>query len=144
MGEPQRRRTGHRFEFAFLVRRARRSVRPSRWDGWGGSAPTSECDACSRSSLKRTSCRGSVAERIPGPAGASISVPWRTGTAPERVALRRLSAATKLVRPKMSGYSEQAAAFPPGYLRTLARQIRASPYFTAHTLNRDFVGTRGF
>jgi hypothetical protein len=35
-------------------------------------------------------------------------------------------------------------AFPPAYLRSLKRQISASPYFTTHTLNRDFVGTRGF
>jgi len=44
----------------------------------------------------------------------------------------------------MTGYTEHPQAFPPAYLRTLARQIRASPCFTTHTLNRDFVGTRGF
>ncbi len=44
----------------------------------------------------------------------------------------------------MKAYSEQAAAFAPAYARSLGRQIVASRYFTAHTLNRDFVGTRGF
>jgi len=43
----------------------------------------------------------------------------------------------------MNGYTEHPQAFPPAYLRTLGRQIRASPYFTTHTLNRDFVATRG-
>jgi hypothetical protein len=50
----------------------------------------------------------------------------------------------KLTSPRMTGYSEHPQAFSPAYLRTLGRQIRASPYFTTHTLNRDFVATRGF
>jgi hypothetical protein len=41
-------------------------------------------------------------------------------------------------------HHEHPQAFPPAYLRALARGIRASPYFTTNTLNRDFVGTRGF
>jgi hypothetical protein len=41
-------------------------------------------------------------------------------------------------------HSEEPAAFEPAYLRGLKRAILASPYFTAHTLNRDFVGTKGF
>ena len=44
----------------------------------------------------------------------------------------------------MPAHVEHSAAFPPAYLRSLERQIRASPCFTAHTLNRDFVGTKGF
>jgi hypothetical protein len=44
----------------------------------------------------------------------------------------------------MGAHASCAEAFPPEYLRSLRRQIRASPYFTTHTLNRDFVGTRGF
>jgi predicted 2-oxoglutarate/Fe(II)-dependent dioxygenase YbiX len=39
---------------------------------------------------------------------------------------------------------EQPAAFAPDALRTLRRALLGSPYFAAHTLNRDFVGTRGF
>lgn len=35
-------------------------------------------------------------------------------------------------------------AFPAAYLRSLKRQILASPHFTTNTLNRDFVRTRGF
>jgi hypothetical protein len=41
-------------------------------------------------------------------------------------------------------HREHPQAFPAAYLRALARGIRASPYFTTNTLNRDFVGTRGF
>lgn len=44
----------------------------------------------------------------------------------------------------MQGHTRVADAFPPSYLRTLRRSIRASPYFTVNTLNRDFVATRGF
>ena len=44
----------------------------------------------------------------------------------------------------MSAYTQHAHAFPPEYLRTLRQGIRASRYFTTNTLNRDFVGTRGF
>lgn len=44
----------------------------------------------------------------------------------------------------MAAHSEQAQALPPAELRSLARAIRASPLFTTNTLNRDFVGTRGF
>lgn len=44
----------------------------------------------------------------------------------------------------MPAHHEEARAFPAAYLRSLRRQILASPYFTTHTLNRDFVGTRGF
>ncbi len=43
-----------------------------------------------------------------------------------------------------AAYTEELQAFPPRYLETLRRRIRASPYFTTNTLNRDFVGTRGF
>jgi hypothetical protein len=44
----------------------------------------------------------------------------------------------------MPAHVEHSSAFPPAYLRSLARRIRAAPCFTAHTLNRDFVGTQGF
>lgn len=44
----------------------------------------------------------------------------------------------------MHGHSRVANAFPPPYLGSLRRAIRASPYFTVNTLNRDFVATRGF
>jgi hypothetical protein len=44
----------------------------------------------------------------------------------------------------MNAYSEEPAAFPPAYLLSLRRQIRACRFFTVNTLNRDFVGTRGF
>ncbi len=44
----------------------------------------------------------------------------------------------------MKAYSEQPAAFPPAYPRSLRKQIIASRYFAVHTLNRDFVNTRGF
>jgi len=44
----------------------------------------------------------------------------------------------------MPAHSLVAPAFPPAYLAELKRAIRASPYFTANTLNRDFVKTRGF
>jgi hypothetical protein len=44
----------------------------------------------------------------------------------------------------VSAHSEHPQAFAPAYLRALARGIRGSPYFTTNTLNRDFVGTRGF
>jgi hypothetical protein len=44
----------------------------------------------------------------------------------------------------MHGNTRVANAFPPSYLGTLRRAIRASPCFTTNTLNRDFVATRGF
>lgn len=44
----------------------------------------------------------------------------------------------------MSAYTAEPLAFPPAYLKSLARQIRASKWFVVNTLNRDFVGTRGF
>lgn len=44
----------------------------------------------------------------------------------------------------MPAHVELPAAVPPATLRALARAVRASPLFTTNTLNRDFVGTRGF
>lgn len=44
----------------------------------------------------------------------------------------------------MPAHAVHPAAFPQAYLRSLKRQISASPHFTTNTLNRDFVGTRGF
>lgn len=44
----------------------------------------------------------------------------------------------------MAAYTTEAAAFAPDYLKSLARQIRASKWFAVNNLNRDFVGTRGF
>jgi len=44
----------------------------------------------------------------------------------------------------MNAYSLEPRVFPPAYLASLRRQVRASRYFTVNTLNRDFVGTRGF
>ena len=44
----------------------------------------------------------------------------------------------------MPAYTTEPLAFPPAYLTSLARQIRASKWFVVNTLNRDFVGTRGF
>jgi|SRR5262245_3733176 len=44
----------------------------------------------------------------------------------------------------MPAHALHPNAFPAAYLRSLRRQIAASPYFTTHTLNRDFVRTRGF
>src|SRR5262245_59624981 len=44
----------------------------------------------------------------------------------------------------MPAHSEEAHAFAPAYVALLRRRIRAAPWFTANTLNRDFVGTRGF
>jgi hypothetical protein len=44
----------------------------------------------------------------------------------------------------MPAHTEHRQAFAPAYLRRLMREILASPYFATHTLNRDFVGTRGF
>jgi predicted 2-oxoglutarate/Fe(II)-dependent dioxygenase YbiX len=44
----------------------------------------------------------------------------------------------------MPAHAAHPSAFPPAYLRSLKRQIRASPHFTTNTLNRDFVHTRGF
>lgn len=44
----------------------------------------------------------------------------------------------------MKAFTEQAEAFPPAYPRRLCKQIAASRYFVVNTLNRDFVGTRGF
>jgi hypothetical protein len=44
----------------------------------------------------------------------------------------------------MRAFTEQPEAFPPPYAKGLKKQIVASKYFAVHTLNRDFVGTRGF
>jgi hypothetical protein len=44
----------------------------------------------------------------------------------------------------MHGHSRVAQAFPTSYLQTLRRRLRGSPHFAVHTLNRDFVATRGF
>jgi hypothetical protein len=44
----------------------------------------------------------------------------------------------------MNAFSTEPLAFNPDYLVGLRRQIRASRYFAVNTLNRDFVGTRGF
>lgn len=44
----------------------------------------------------------------------------------------------------MPAFTAEPAAFPPAYLRTLRRQVLACRWFTTNTLNRDFVGTRGF
>ena len=44
----------------------------------------------------------------------------------------------------MKAFTEQREAFPPAYAKSLRKQIVASRYFAVHTLNRDFVGTRGF
>lgn len=44
----------------------------------------------------------------------------------------------------MPAHVEERQAFPPAYLRSLKRQVQGSPYFTTHTLNRDFVRTKGF
>ncbi len=41
-------------------------------------------------------------------------------------------------------HAETAGAFAAEYLDSLAKGIRACPYFTVNNLNRDFVGTRGF
>ena len=43
-----------------------------------------------------------------------------------------------------SAHSETPDAFPPDYLDSLAKSIRACRLFTVNNLNRDFVGTRGF
>lgn len=44
----------------------------------------------------------------------------------------------------MPAHTEHPQAFPARYLRQLEGQIRAAPCFTTNTLNRDFVGTKGF
>lgn len=44
----------------------------------------------------------------------------------------------------MPAHAVQAQAFAPACLRDMKRAIVTSPYFTTNTLNRDFVGTRGF
>lgn len=44
----------------------------------------------------------------------------------------------------MLGCTESPNAFPPAYLKSLKKQVFASRYFATNTLNRDFVGTRGF
>jgi len=44
----------------------------------------------------------------------------------------------------LKSYSVEASAFPPGYVKSLRKQVLRSPYFTENTLNRDFVATRGF
>ncbi len=44
----------------------------------------------------------------------------------------------------MRAFTEQPEAFAPAYTKGLRKQIVGSRYFAVHTLNRDFVGTRGF
>jgi len=44
----------------------------------------------------------------------------------------------------MSAFTETRDFLPPAELALLARAIRASPWFTTNTLNRDFVATKGF
>jgi len=44
----------------------------------------------------------------------------------------------------MSTHEEHPGCFAPAYRRELEKGIRASPHFTVHTLNRDFVRARGF
>ena len=44
----------------------------------------------------------------------------------------------------MSGFTATPQAFPPAYLATLRRQILGCRHLAVNTLNRDFVGTRGF
>jgi len=44
----------------------------------------------------------------------------------------------------MPAHEEHRNCFEPAYLKRLRAGIRSSPYFAVHTLNRDFVGTRGF
>lgn len=44
----------------------------------------------------------------------------------------------------MPAHTEVRAVLEPDHLRSLKRALVASPYFAAHTLNRDFVGTKGF
>ncbi len=44
----------------------------------------------------------------------------------------------------IKSFTEQPLAFPPNYAKSLRKQILSSRWFTVHTLNRDFVGTRGF
>ena len=44
----------------------------------------------------------------------------------------------------MSAFTVRPDAFDAGYVRSLRKQVAASRYFTVNTLNRDFVGTRGF
>jgi hypothetical protein len=44
----------------------------------------------------------------------------------------------------LRAHTEVTPAFEPAYLRRLKRAIHSSPYFTTNTLNRDFVGTKGF
>lgn len=44
----------------------------------------------------------------------------------------------------MSAFTVQPNAFDAAYLRTLRKQVQSSRFFTVNTLNRDFVGTRGF
>lgn len=44
----------------------------------------------------------------------------------------------------MPAHTQHPQAFPAAALRGLKRAILASPHFTTNTLNRDFVGTRGF
>jgi len=44
----------------------------------------------------------------------------------------------------MGAHTEEPRAFPADYLRRLRKQLLASPYLAVNTLNRDFVGTRGF
>jgi len=49
-----------------------------------------------------------------------------------------------MLRRPMNAFSTQPLAFKPDYLLGLRKHIRASKYFAVNTLNRDFVGTRGF
>ena len=44
----------------------------------------------------------------------------------------------------MTGHTLQPDAFDPPYLRLVREQIEKSPLMAADSLNRDFVGTRGF
>lgn len=46
--------------------------------------------------------------------------------------------------PNINAYTVQPRTFEPAYLASLRKQVAASRYFTVNTLNRDFVGTRGF
>lgn len=44
----------------------------------------------------------------------------------------------------MPAHTVEGDVFPAEALERLRRRIEACPYFTVNTLNRDFVGTRGF
>jgi hypothetical protein len=55
-----------------------------------------------------------------------------------------MTAAEHSPRVPRTAYEAKPNAVDPRYLASLRRQILACPYFTANTLNRDFVATRGF